>query len=170
MTTTTVRTCFLLAGILWMGACGQPSNTDVKNDTTAVDTDTATKAITAVPDLGEPPAVPDTQFIVVDSMVNIQMNDQTVPRKPGALDSMLAGYWLQCYQGTQKLPKFLRFKYQGTVMMGARGNLMDAVVHVQDSIKDFISREKFQQEFHRREPSHHKALDERFPVLFQRRL
>ncbi len=160
----------LLAGVVLAAACGQPSSNKTNGDASATDTDTAAKPITAVPDLGTPPAVPDTQFVIVDSVVNIQMNDVAVARRPGAFDSTLANYWLQCYNSTQKLPKFLRFKYQGTVLMGARGNLMDVVVHVQDSVKDYISKEKYQQEFHRIDPSHQKELEEMYPVLFQKRL
>jgi len=164
MTLHPLRRWLLLAGIVLLAACGQQPGSKVPF------TDTSTKAITAPPDLGPPPAVPDTQFIIVDSMVNIRMNNQAVPRRPGAFDSTLAAYWLTCYTQSQKLPAFLRFKYQGTVMMGARGSLMDAVAHAQDSLKDHIAREKYQLDFHRLDPSHQKELEKSFPVLFQKRL
>jgi len=159
-----LRKRLLFTGIVLLAACGQQPGSKTPS------ADTSAKAITAPPDLGPPPAVPDTQFIIVDSLVNIRVNNQPVPRRPGAFDSTLAAYWMACYTQFRKLPAFLRFKYQGTVMMGARGSLMDAVAHVQDSLKDHIAREKYQLDFRRLDPSHQKELKRSFPVLFQKRL
>ena len=153
------------AGLLFTACTHSTPNKNVTQVT-----DTNASAVTAVPDLGDTPEVPDTQFIVVDSMVNIKVNDQAVPRGQHSFDSALITYWTDCYKSNGKLPAYLRFKYQGTVMMGARGNLMDAVVRVQDSVKDHIAREKFSQEFHKIDPQHQKELEKLYPVLFQRRL
>jgi hypothetical protein len=148
----------------------QPGNQSTSADATAAtDTVTAPDPITAAPDLGKPPAIPDTQFIIVDSMVNIKLNNESVPRRPGAFDSTLAAYWMQCYNSEKKLPAFLRFKYQGTVMMGARGNLLDQVVHVQDSLRDHIAQEKYQQGFKQLNKGQQKEMQKDFPVLFQKR-
>jgi hypothetical protein len=167
MAPATLQWGLLFSGMLLFTACVQKQPGNQSSNTA---TDTNATAVTAVPDLGPPPAVPDTQFIVVDSVVNIRMNNGAVPKRPGAFDSTLADYWLQCYTRAQKLPAFLRFKYQGTVMMGARGNLMDAVVHVQDSVKDHIAKEKYQQDFHRLDPSQQRELERTYPVLFQKQL
>lgn len=157
----------LVPAMLLCAACTQrqPAGQDSAADT---DTVAGPKAITAAPDLGAPPAVPDTQFVIVDSMVNIKVNNEAVARRPGAFDSTLAAYWLQCYTNEQKLPGYLRFKYQGTVMMGARGNLLDQVAHVQDSLKDHIAKEKYQQGFKGLEKKQQKEFQKDFPVLFQK--
>ncbi|HEU4553025.1 MAG TPA: hypothetical protein VFS25_09330 [Chitinophaga sp.] len=156
------------AGLLLTACTHSTSN----KNATGADTDTAAKAsaITAVPDLGPAPEVPDTQFIIVDSMVNIKVNDQAVPRRKNAFDSTLISYWKATYARTQKLPAYVRFKYQGTVMMGARGNLMDAVVRAQDSLKDHIARDKYLQEFHKIDPLQQKEMEKKYPVLFQKQL
>ena len=160
--------CF--SGLLLLAACGQRPSPGASSDTTASDSAAGPKALTATPDLGGPPTVPDTQFVVVDSMVNIKVNNEAVPRRPGAFDSTLSAYWIQLYNSEKKLPSFLRFKYQGTVMMGARGNLMDQVAHVQDSLKNHISQEKYQQNFKQLDAEKQKELAKDFPVLFQKQL
>lgn len=160
----------ILCSLSVLAACGQsqsPGQTSGQADT---DTVTGPKAITAAPDLGAPPTVPDTQFVIVDSMVNIKVDNETVPRRPGALDSILATYWMQLYNSEKKLPSFLRFKYQGTVMMGARGNIMDQVVHVQDSLRDHIAQDKYQQNFKQLDANKQKELAKDFPILFQKQL
>lgn len=103
-------------------------------------------------------------------MVNIKMNNGAIPRRPGAFDSTLSAYWIQLYNSEKKLPSYLRFKYQGTVMMGARGNLMDQVMHVQDSLKDHIAQEKYQQGFKQLDKNKQQKLAKDFPVLFQKQL
>lgn len=163
------RKTLLLAAIVLGTGCAQkqPSATGNSSDTA----DTANNTVTALPDLkNKTPAIPDTQFIVVDSTVNIRLNNDLVPRRSGAFDSTLAAYWLQCYTDAQKLPKYLRFKYQGTVMMGARGSLMDAVVHVQDSLKAHIAQDRYKQGFSTLTPQQQKELKETYPVLFQKGL
>ena len=169
MTSSNIKYSLLLPGLLLLAACTQSGN---RTSTTQTDTDTVTgpKALTAAPDLGAPPTVPDTQFIIVDSMVNIKVNNASVPRRAGAFDSTLSAYWIQLYNSEKKLPTYLRFKYQGTVMMGARGNLMDQVAHVQDSLKDHIAQEKYQQGFKQLDKNKQQELAKDFPVLFQKQL
>lgn len=169
MTSSNIKCSLLLSGLLLLAACTQSRK---RASSPQADTDTATgpKALTAAPDLGAPPTVPDTQFIIVDSMVNIKMNNGAIPRRPGAFDSTLSTYWIQLYNSEKKLPSYLRFKYQGTVMMGARGNLMDQVMHVQDSLKDHIAQEKYQQGFKQLDKNKQQKLAKDFPVLFQKQL
>jgi hypothetical protein len=166
MTVTTIRSCAaLLAAVCWIGCSQQQPSSSANN------ADTTDKTLTALPDVKDrTPAVPDTQFIIVDSTVNIRLGNDTVPRRSGAFDSTLAAYWLQYYNSTKQLPKFLRFKYQGTVMMGARGSLMDAVVIVQDSLKAHIAQDKYQQAFSALTPQQQQELQQAFPILFQTKL
>lgn len=170
MTVPNIKWGLSLCSLLLVAACRQtpsPAETSGQADR---DSAAGARAITAAPDLGPPPAVPDTQFVIVDSMVNIRMNNETVPRRPGALDSTLASSWMQFYHNGKKLPSFLRFKYQGTVMMGARGNIMDQVVHVQDSMRNHIARDKYQQNFKQLDVGKQKELAKDFPILFQTKL
>ena len=162
-----MRTQATLYCLLLLAAGLFACNSGRQNNTPAADT--GRTAVTALPDFpGENTAIPDTQFIVVDSMVNIRVNDSPVPRQPGAFHSTLAAYWLQCYQSSQKLPAFLSFKYQGTVMMGARGNIMDDVQHAQDSVKEHIAQQTYRQPFSALTASQQEQLRKDFPVLFQK--
>lgn len=170
MTFLKIRWNLLLSGGLLLAACGQQSNHQASSTDTAADSATGRKDVTALPDLGATPAVPDTQFIIVDSMANIKLNDATVPRRPGALDSTLSAYWIQLYNSEKKLPSFLSFKYQGTVMMGARGNIMDQVLHVQDTLKNHIAQEKYRKNFKELDADKQKELAKDFPVLFRKQL
>jgi hypothetical protein len=171
MTVPNIKWGLFLSGWLLLTACGQqPGQQASSGDTDTTDTAAGRKALTAPPDMGPPPAVPDTQFIIVDSMVNIRVNDQSVPRRPGALDSTLSAYWIRLYNSEKRLPSFLRFKYQGTVMMGARGNIMDQVTHVQDTLKNHIALEKYQKNFRELDAGKQKDLAKDFPVLFQKQL
>lgn len=170
MTVPNIKWGLFFSGLLLLAACGQGSSPGEASDTADTDSAAGPKALTAAPDLGGPPTVPDTQFVIVDSMANIKVNNASVPRRPGALDSTLAAYWVQLYNSEKKLPSFLRFKYQGTVMMGARGNIMDQVAHVQDSLKNHIAQEKYQQSFKQLDGDKQKELAKDFPVLFQKQL
>jgi len=170
MTVPNIKWSLILCSLLLLAACGQAPSPGEKSGQADSDSAAGPKALTAAPDLGPPPAVPDTQFVIVDSMVNIKVNNASVPRRPGALDSTLAAYWIQLYNSEKKLPSFLRFKYQGTVMMGARGNIMDQVAHVQDSVKNHIAQEKYQQNFKQLDADKQKELAKDFPILFQKQL
>lgn len=170
MTIPNIKWGLSLCSLILLAACGQKPSPGETSGQADSDSLPGPKAITAAPDLGAPPAVPDTQFVIVDSMVNIKVNNETVPRRPGALDSILASSWIQFYNSGKKLPSFLRFKYQGTVMMGARGNIMDQVTHVQDSVKDHIAQDKYQQSFKQLDAGKQKELAKDFPILFQKQL
>lgn len=170
MTVPNTRWGLILCSLLLLAACGQRQSPGETSGQTGADSVAGPKAITAAPDLGPPPTVPDTQFVIVDSMAGIKVNNEPVPRRPGAFDSTLATYWMQLYNSEKKLPSFLRFKYQGTVMMGARGNIMDQVAHVQDSLRNHISQDKYQQNFKQLDTDKQKELTKDFPILFQKQL
>lgn len=160
-------TLFTAAIAIALAACQQSASPTNKND--RIDTgfkQTPTSAIQTQ----KPDTLPgmDTSRIVVDSMARISFNGTPVDGKVTTLDNVLYNNWLQAYQASKHLPAALKMTKIGTVMMGARGSIMDAIVLAQDKMKDYIAQDKFQKKFAQLTPEQQKTLQDTHAILFQK--
>ena len=110
----------------------------------------------------------DTSVMVVDSVANITFNGVPLEKKENNVYNVVYNSWLQAYQTTKHLPLAFKLVQQGTVMMGTRGNIGDAVLKAQNDIKNYISKDKFKMPFAQLTSAQKEELQQAHPVLFQR--
>lgn len=110
----------------------------------------------------------DTSVMIVDSMANITFNGMPLAKKDNNVYNAVYNNWLQAYQKTKHLPLAFKLVQQGTVTMGIRGNIGDAVLQAQEDMKNYLSKDKFKKPFAQLTSAQKDSLREAHPVLFQR--
>ena len=110
----------------------------------------------------------DTSVMVVDSTANITFNGAPLEKKENNVYNTVYNSWMQAYQKTKHLPLAFKLVQQGTVMMGIRGDIGDAVLKAQTDMKNYISKDKFKKPFTQISSAQKDSLQQAHPVLFQR--
>ncbi len=110
----------------------------------------------------------DTSVMIVDSMSHITFNGMPLQGSDNSIYSTVYNSWLQAYQKTKHLPVAFKFVQQGTVTMGIRGNIGDALLKVQDDMKNYIAKDHYQKPFAQLDANRKDSLEKMHPVLFKR--
>lgn len=110
----------------------------------------------------------DTSVMVVDSTGNIKFDNAPLEKKENNVYNTVYNSWLQAYQQTAHLPLAFKLVQQGTVTMGIRGNIGDAVLKVQDDMKNYIAKDKFKKKFAELTFAEKDSMQSMHPVLFKR--
>ncbi len=66
------------------------------------------------------------------------------------------------------MPRHFTMQQQGTVTMGIRGNIGDAVLKAQEDLKNAIAKDKFQTSFAQLPAAVKDSFEKELPVLFTR--
>lgn len=110
----------------------------------------------------------DTSVMVVDSTSHISFNGQAVPAEPNSIYNAVYNTWMQAYQRTGHLSLRFALQQQGTVTMGIRGNIGDAVMKAQEDVKNYIAKDTYQSSFSELPAAVKDSLAKVHPVLFTR--
>lgn len=110
----------------------------------------------------------DTIVMIVDSMSNITLNGMPLEKKDNNIYNAVYGDWLQAYQKTNHLPLAFKLAEQGTVTMGLRGNIGDAVLKAQEDMKNYIAKDKFKKKFAELTNAEKDSLQSLHPISFKR--
>ena len=154
----------IVAVILSTTACQQtsaPANTSINTGYKQTPLITETKPSDSLHNM-------DTGVMVIDSMSHITFNGMSLAKGDNSIYNSVYDSWLQAYQTTKHLPVAFKLVQQGTVMMGIRGNIGDAVLKAQDDMKNYIAKDKFKKPFMQLDSTAKYNLKEMHPVLFQR--
>ena len=146
-------------------ACKESASPTVSN---AIDSTAQQEKVTTDTKGADTLANMDTTRMVVDSAVNITINNTTLDRKENAVYQALYSNWLRAYTESAHLPATLHIQYIGMVMMGARGDIMDEVVKAQDNMKTYIARDKYKKPYDLLTPSQQAAMQQQHAILFQK--
>ena len=110
----------------------------------------------------------DTTLLIVDSMVNITMNGKPLDKKENNVYDALYNNWMQVYAAGKHVPVALKMITQGTVMMGARGNITDDIMKAQEAMKNYIAKDMYSNAFLSLTARQKQALQQAHPLLFQK--
>lgn len=110
----------------------------------------------------------DTSVMIVDSMSNITLDGMPLEKKENNVYNAVYSDWQQAYQKTKHIPLAFKLVQQGTVTMGIRGNIGDAVLKAQDDMKNYIAKDKFKKKFAELTSAEKNSMHGLHPVLFQR--
>ena len=110
----------------------------------------------------------DTSVMIVDSMSHITFDGMPLEKKENNVYNAVYSDWLQAYQKTNHLPLAFKLVQQGTVTMGIRGNIGDAVLKAQDDMKDYIAKNKFKKKFVELSAAQKDSMQSLHPILFKR--
>jgi len=110
----------------------------------------------------------DTSVMIIDSMSNITFNGAPMEKKENNVYNAVYNNWLQAYQSTQHLPVAFKLVQQGTVMMGIRGNIGDALLKAQNDMKNYIAKDKYRKSFAQLSGAEKDSLQQSHPILFNR--
>ncbi len=162
-----MKTLLLMLSLLMIVvfACKQSVSPTVSD---VIDTNAGSR--TVITDTKGPDSLPhmDTTLLVVDSAANITLNNVPLERKERNVYNGLYNNWLQAYSESRHLPVALHISYIGTVMMGARGDIMDAVVKAQEDMKKYIARDTYKKSFDSLQPAQQTAMQQQHAILFQK--
>lgn len=155
---------FTVGIIIGLAACQQtsaPANTSLDTGLQPVPLVTQTKPSDSLHNM-------DTSMMVVDSTGNIRLNGATLEKKENNVYNAVYNSWLQAYQKTAHLPLVFKLVQEGTVTMGIRGNIGDAILKAQANMKDYIAKDKFKKKFTELTSSEKDSLQSLHPILFQK--
>lgn len=110
----------------------------------------------------------DTTKLVIDSAVNITINGTALQRRHNTVYRALYDNWLHAYTEVQHLPAVLHITYVGTVMMGARGDIMDQVLKAQNDMKQYIARDKYKKPYDSLNAGQQGDMQQQHAILFQK--
>ena len=110
----------------------------------------------------------DTTKLVVDSAVNITINGTPVQRGRNVVYHALYYNWLHAYTLVHRLPATLHITYIGTVMMGARGDIMDEVIEAQNDMQQYIAKDKYSKPYDSLSPEQQAGIQQQYAILFQK--
>jgi len=110
----------------------------------------------------------DTTELVIDSAVNININGTPLLKRHNAVYRALYDNWLHAYTEVQHLPAVLHITYIGTVMMGARGDIMDQVLKAQNDMKQYIARDKYKKPYNSLNSGQQTDMQQQHAILFQK--
>jgi hypothetical protein len=132
-------------------------DSDARNDNVVTDT----KGPATLPHM-------DTTKLVVDSAVNITVNDTPLQKRHNVVYRALYDNWLHAYSEVQHLTAVLHITYIGTVMMGARGDIMDQVLQAQTDMKQYIARDKYKKPYDSLSSGQQTEMQQEHGILFQK--
>jgi len=110
----------------------------------------------------------DTTKLVIDSAVNISINGTPLQKRHNVVYRSLYDNWLHAYTEVQHLPAVLHITYVGTVMMGARGDIMDQVLKAQNDMKQYIARDKYKKPYESLNSEQQADMQLQHAILFQK--
>jgi hypothetical protein len=67
----------------------------------------------------------------------------------------------------RRVPATLHITYIGTVMMGARGDIMDEVLKAQNDMKNYIAKDKYRKPYDSLSPDEQARMQQHYAILFQ---
>ena len=161
----TMKNLFLLLiSLMSFAACqstSAPANTSIETGYKQAPSTTETKPSDSLHNM-------DTSVMIVDSTSHITFNGMPLQQSDNSVYNTVYNSWLQAYQTTKHLPLAFKLIQQGTVTMGIRGNIGDALLKVQDDMKNYISKDKYKKPFVQLDAAVKDSLKKMHPVLFAR--
>jgi len=132
--------------------------------------DSAARRDAVVTDTKGPGTVPhmDTTQLVIDSTAAININGTPLKQGNNAVYLALYDNWLHAYTLVHHLPANLHITYVGTVLMGARGNILDQVTKAQDNMRDYIAKDKYGKKYAALTSQQQSAIAQQHGILFQK--
>ena len=110
----------------------------------------------------------DTTTMIADSAGNITFDGMPLEKKENSVYNAVYNDWQQAYQKTDHLPLAFKLVQHGTVTMGIRSNIGEAVLKAQEEMKNYIAKDKFKKKFAELTPAEKDSLQSLHPVLFMR--
>lgn len=110
----------------------------------------------------------DTSVMIVDSTSHITFNGMPLQKSDNSIYNTVYDSWLRAYEKSKHLPLAFKLVQQGTVMMGIRGDIGDAVVKAQDDMKNYIAKDKYRKPFAQLNAAEKDSLQQMHPILFTR--
>ena len=156
---------FLLSVIITITACKESASPTVSD---VIDTNAQKNKVITDTKGEDTLANMDTTKIVVDSVVNIKVNNTLLKKKENNVYQALYNNWLRAYTESEHLPVALHITYIGTVMMGARGDIMDQVQTAQNNMKQYIAKDKYKKAYDSLNPDQQAGMRKQHAILFQR--
>ena len=141
------------------GNSGAPANTIVDTGFNRTHLVTDTKPSDSLHNM-------DTSILVVDSISHVVLNGVPVESGRKSVYNAVYASWLRAYQKTGHLPLSFKLVQQGTVTMGIRGNIGDAVLQVQNDMKNYIAKDKYKKQFDKLSANEKDSMQSLHPVLF----
>ena len=159
-----MKYAIILLSFVCLASCGEtsaPGNTSLDTGFQQTTLITETKPSDSLHNM-------DTSVMIVDSTGNITFDGAPLEKKENSVYNAVYNSWLQAYQKTSHLPLAFKLVQQGTVTMGIRGNMGDAIVKAQDDMKNYIARDKFKKKFAELPAAEKDSMQSLHPVLFRR--
>ena len=150
--------------LICLGACRQksaPENPSVNSGYQPTPLATETKPLDSMHHM-------DTSVMIVDSTSHITFNGTPLQKSDNSIYNTVYDSWLQAYHVTKHLPLAFKLVQQGTVTMGIRGNIGDAVVKAQEDMKNYIAKDKYKKTFAQLDAAAKDSLTKMHPILFTR--
>ncbi len=110
----------------------------------------------------------DSSVMVVDSTSHITFNGMPVKGDRNDIHRAVYNSWLHAYDQSGHLPVGFQLVQQGTVTMGIRGILGDAVLQAQEDMKSYVAKDKYNQTFSALPAGEKDSLQKLHPILFKR--
>ncbi len=162
--TEAMKYLFVIGIVAGLAACQQSSTTG----STSLDTGFQSTPLVTETKPSDSLHNMDTSVMVVDSVANITFNGAPLEKKENNVYNAVYNSWMQAYQKTNHLPLAFKLVKQGTVTMGLRENIGDAVMKAQDEMKNYIAKDKFRKKFAELSSVEKDSMQNMHPVLFQK--
>jgi len=157
---------YIILGLLFTtSACNDSASPTVAN---VIDSNAQKKKVTTDTKGVDTLANMDTTKMVVDSAINITINNTLLKKKENNVYQALYDNWLRAYTESTHLPVALHIKYTGTVMMGARDDIMDQIQTAQNKMKQYIAKDKYKKLYDSLSPDQQAEMQKQHAILFQK--